>query len=93
MSFRDAVIEAAKGDIAFLCYEGDGVVSLPSIMKQEGNDIRFLIGPEGGFAREEIEFATQNGLRLAGLGKRILRTETASSFVLSCLVYEKELNP
>jgi 16S rRNA U1498 N3-methylase RsmE len=28
---------------------------------------------------------------MAGLGRRILRTETASSFVLSALVYEFEL--
>jgi 16S rRNA (uracil1498-N3)-methyltransferase len=35
------------------------------------------IGPESGFSREEIDRATSTGWRLAGLGPRILRTESA----------------
>ena len=31
------------------------------------------------------------GFAMTGLGKRILRTETASGFVLSCLIYALEL--
>ena len=41
-------------------------------------------------AEAEAEAAAQAGLMMCGLGKRILRTETAALFVLSCLsaIYE-----
>ena len=40
---------------------------------------------------EEAEAASARGFAMTGLGKRILRTETASGFVLSCLIYALEL--
>ena len=36
------------------------------------------IGPEGGFARKEVQDAEANGFLVASLGKRILRAETAA---------------
>ncbi|MBQ0126090.1 MAG: RsmE family RNA methyltransferase, partial [Clostridiales bacterium] len=51
----------------------------------------FFIGPEGGFSKEEIELAAEYGISDVSLGKRIVRTETASSFVLSAISYEFEL--
>jgi 16S rRNA (uracil1498-N3)-methyltransferase len=37
-----------------------------------------LIGPEGGFTKEEIGLAKEKGMIVASLGKRILRAETAA---------------
>jgi 16S rRNA (uracil1498-N3)-methyltransferase len=37
-----------------------------------------MIGPEGGFSMEEIEFAQRHGFIAVGLGPRVLRTETAA---------------
>lgn len=37
-----------------------------------------MVGPEGGFSKEEVEFAQQHGFVAVGLGPRILRTETAA---------------
>lgn len=54
-------------------------------------DIRFMIGPEGGFSTDEIRRASEAGLLIAGLGQRILRCETAAPFVLSCLSMRYEL--
>ena len=53
--------------------------------------ISFFIGAEGGFSIEEAEAARKAGLPAAGLGRRILRCETAPLFVLSCLSYALEL--
>lgn len=41
-----------------------------------GESIGIFIGPEGGFAPEEIE-AVKGEMKLISLGSRILRTETA----------------
>jgi CubicO group peptidase (beta-lactamase class C family) len=53
--------------------------------------ISIVVGSEGGFSGAEAQAAKNAGFLMAGLGRRILRTETASSFVLSALVYEFEL--
>lgn len=37
-----------------------------------------LLGPEGGFTREEVELARAAGFRTVSLGERILRAETAT---------------
>ncbi len=38
-----------------------------------------LIGPEGGFSQAEVRAAEASGVRLAGLGPRILRSETVAA--------------
>jgi 16S rRNA (uracil1498-N3)-methyltransferase len=48
-----------------------------------------IIGPEGGFSREEAERAIAAGARPISLGRRILRTETAALVVLAALLYER----
>jgi len=47
-----------------------------------------VIGPEGGFSREEIDSARKLGFIVAGLGAQVLRVETASLVVLAILQYE-----
>lgn len=43
-----------------------------------GFRIHLLIGPEGGFTREEVQAAESGGFVITSLGNRILRTETAA---------------
>lgn len=85
LSYKQAIEEISQKDIGFVCYEGDGTKSIKEIVKDTPETIGFLIGPEGGIAEKEIQIAKENNIALAGLGKRILRTETASGFVLSAI--------
>ena len=94
LDFKTAIAEASKSSLPLFCYEGDGTVSLKKILREkyrEVSDISIVIGSEGGFSVKEAEFAVQSGLLPINLGRRILRCETASGFVLSSLVYEFEL--
>jgi 16S rRNA (uracil1498-N3)-methyltransferase len=94
VKFAEAVVQAAQGEFGFICYEGEGTVPLVELLRSATTiprDIRFIVGSEGGFSAAEIETAKSAGLNIAGLGKRILRCETAPVFVLSCLSYEYEL--
>ena len=50
---------------------------LPAIIKKSEN-ILILIGPEGDFSPEEINFALENGFEAISLGNQRLRTETAA---------------
>lgn len=93
MKYRDAVEEAARADLALFCYEGEGTSPLPMCLNgvEKPADVSIMIGPEGGYAAEEAAYAARAGMLMAGLGKRILRTETAPSFILSCVSYTYEL--
>jgi len=47
--------------------------------------IMILIGPEGGWTREEEELILDNGFKAVSLGKNILRTETAAICALALI--------
>ena len=47
--------------------------------------IELLVGPEGGFSQEEVEWATANTFQTLSLGPRILRAETAPLAAISVL--------
>lgn len=53
--------------------------------KESVDSINVYIGPEGGFSEREIISAGKNGYTALGLGKRILRAETASVASLAIL--------
>ena len=93
LSFDEMAKEAAEADIPLFCYEAEEGDTLPSALKsaENRNTVSIVIGSEGGFAVSEAEKAKEAGLKSVGLGRRILRTETASSFVLACISYELEL--
>lgn len=100
-SFEDMLARAGGADLVLFCYEGEGTVSLKRFVseKRAKNEIptdrvptvSVIIGSEGGFSNKEVEMAKRAGCTPVGLGARILRTETVSSFVLGCLIYEFEL--
>ena len=100
ISFRDALRQAAAADLALFCYEDEKTRSLAQVLQNtsvlaEGKDtpvISIMIGSEGGFSEAEAKAAQEAGMIPVGLGPRILRTETASSFVLACLSFAMEQN-
>ena len=61
--------------------------SKADIEKLQGSTA-IVIGSEGGFSVSEADKAKDGGLFSIGLGKRILRTETASGFALACISYD-----
>ena len=100
VSFAEMLEGAAACDICLFCYEGDGTRPLKEVLAEKKSEflsldrelsISLVIGSEGGFSLAEVERAKGAGLIPVGLGKRILRTETAPGFALGCLVYEFEL--
>ncbi len=91
ISYEQAIKEIADKDIGFICYEGDGTEPINSLLGKSPETIGFLIGPEGGLSEKETALAKEKNVDLAGLGKRILRTETASGFVLSAISVILEL--
>ena len=52
---------------------------------QPSNGCTILIGPEGGFSKEEVTLAQKNNFKTLSLGPRILRTETAALTAVAIL--------
>ena len=100
VSFEEALRMATQSDVALFCYEGDGTEPigrvLDKVMVRDANgklpDVSVVIGSEGGFSLKEAKTAIDAGMIPTGLGKRILRTETAPVFALSCIICKTELN-
>lgn len=106
MRFRDALAYAETLDAVLIPYEkAENIAETRALIEalkteQEekahtgGADAPFsigiFIGPEGGFAEEEIALAEKAPARPITLGKRILRTETAGLAVLSILMFAFE---
>jgi 16S rRNA (uracil1498-N3)-methyltransferase len=44
-----------------------------------------LVGPEGGWSKEEEQLAMEKGFAAVSLGKRILRSETAALAALATI--------
>jgi len=56
----------------------------------EIKNILIIIGPEGGFTTDEVEFVQKNDGHAITLGPRILRTETAGFVALTALLYQAD---
>ncbi|MBO9600124.1 MAG: RNA methyltransferase, partial [Cohnella sp.] len=96
-SWKSLIGRFAEYDLVLLCYEEEGragnglrrVLTEFAANRVEGGEPRILIvvGPEGGFDEREAEAAAAAGALPIGLGKRILRTETAALYALACIGY------
>ena len=92
MSYREMLREIGNVELKLFCYEGEDEVSLSKVLEEKKNTkkIAVIVGSEGGFSRDEAEIARNDGCVSVSLGKRILRCETAPSYVLSVLSYVYE---
>lgn len=81
-------------DLVLVAYEKENSSTvLKSLLSNFYQNILIVIGPEGGFTEQEIQYLESiKNSHLVGLGKRILRSETASSYILSVLSYVYEMS-
>ncbi len=94
LRFAEALKEASDSDVALFAYEhqkGMAETKKELAKAAPGQRIALFIGPEGGFDDAEVRRAEEAGVRSVSLGKRILRTETAGSALLSMLMLELEI--
>ncbi len=89
VSFSEALSKMKECDLAVMPYECEQETHLSDVLRgQSPKTVGIMIGPEGGFAPEEVEAVQGEGIKTVTLGKRILRTETAGMSVVSSIMYE-----
>jgi 16S rRNA (uracil1498-N3)-methyltransferase len=93
VSFEEMLACSEGQSLKIIFWEEESKRNIKEILRDEkyaeANDISVVIGPEGGFAREEIERAADKGFISATMGKNILKVETAVLAILSIIQYEK----
>lgn len=100
LSFRQAC-EHVRG-LSVLLWEGASEVSLREALEPVRGErpggrrsepvarpfsVNVFVGPEGGFADEEVALARSLGIQPVTLGPRLLRAETASVAVTAAILY------
>ena len=92
LNFEMALREMSECTLSLMCYECEDSYSIGKCISDnleklsENSSVSIFIGPEGGISPDEAEKAKNMGVITVGLGKRILRTETAPLFALSAVM-------
>ena len=84
MAWKQALVRLAREN-TLLCYEGGGV-PIGQLVTPADRAVSLVVGPEGGFDPAEVEAVTAAGGRIATLGPRILRCETAPLAAIAVLM-------
>lgn len=83
------LINLKEYDIKFLCTVNETSQNIKKLLSNLSGSakILFVIGPEGGFTEKEEKMLLENGFISLSLGNSVLRTETASTFIMSVIRY------
>ena len=85
----EEVCNLSEYDVKFLCTVKENSQNLKKILSNRKGSAKmlFVIGPEGGFTDNEEEAFLEHGFLPISLGDTVLRTETASTFIMSVIRY------
>jgi 16S rRNA (uracil1498-N3)-methyltransferase len=82
VSFRSA-------ELKLICWEGEATRPLRTVLATSAPvaSVAVVVGPEGGLSPREVACGEALGFQAVGLGKRVLRTETAGVVAVALLQY------
>ena len=91
LPFEQALKAAARiNSCKLIPWEEEKSLSLKEALQTHpADEVCLLIGPEGGFSKEEVAQAQSAGFLSVTLGKRILRMETAAVVASALVLYER----
>ncbi len=91
VDFRDSFGIKKQSGMKVILYENQGKLfgDYMDSVSRPVNSVNVYVGPEGGFSKREIILANGKGYAALGLGKRILRAETAS--MASLVLFQSSL--
>ncbi|PMC48724.1 16S rRNA (uracil(1498)-N(3))-methyltransferase [Streptococcus sp. UMB1385] len=95
-SLGDLIRFSENYDYKVVAYEKESVnvdnINLKKLLTSDLNDkdVIAVFGSEGGLSEQEIDSLIEGKFDVIGLGKRILRAETAPLYFVSCVAYFSE---
>jgi 16S rRNA (uracil1498-N3)-methyltransferase len=92
-SFHEVLEMPGKDDVKLIFWEEESGLGIKHALRnraaQSADDFFVIVGPEGGFSKDEVEAAIRQGCLSVSLGRRVLKVETASIAILAILQYER----
>jgi 16S rRNA (uracil1498-N3)-methyltransferase len=92
LSFEAALASAGGESLKIIFWEEEAERGIKYLLRDKrcegARDISVIVGPEGGFSKEEVDSAVRRGFISVSLGKNILKVETAAVTILSIIQYE-----
>jgi 16S rRNA (uracil1498-N3)-methyltransferase len=79
-----------SAELKLVLWEGEGKRLLRTVLtaSERVTSVAVLVGPEGGLTSQEVTRGEAYGFLAVGLGKRLLRTETAGVVAVAILQYQ-----
>lgn len=86
----ETILRGSTADLKLMPYEVEDTRGIRAELAahKEVRSVAFVIGPEGGIAKDEYTLARELGFISVSLGPRIMRTETAALAALTAIMYE-----
>ncbi|MBU6142063.1 16S rRNA (uracil(1498)-N(3))-methyltransferase [Patescibacteria group bacterium] len=81
-------LDAAQGEKILLDGSGESIHTFD--FRHSTDRLNLFVGPEGGWAPEEIALAREKGARIVSMGPRVLRTETAGMVAAAVFLMKGE---
>ncbi|MCX5849261.1 MAG: RsmE family RNA methyltransferase [Deltaproteobacteria bacterium] len=92
-SFTDMISSASSDALRLIFWEEESQKTIKDILNDEAiaaiKDFFIVVGPEGGFSKEEVMMTKEAGFLSVSLGRQILKVETAAAAIISIIQYEK----
>ena len=76
-----------SNDLKLICSLNAETKPLNYYLKDNVKEVLFIVGPEGGFTKDEEAYLLSNNFKPVSLGKRVMRVETATMYVASVINY------
>jgi 16S rRNA (uracil1498-N3)-methyltransferase len=93
LSFTDMLSSASSDALRLIFWEEESQKTVKDMLTDETfaatKDFFIVVGPEGGFSKDEVIMAKEAGFVSVSLGKQILKVETAAVAIISIIQYEK----
>jgi 16S rRNA (uracil1498-N3)-methyltransferase len=92
-SFTDMLLAASDNTLKLIFWEEESQKTIKDILTDETfadtKDFFIVVGPEGGFSKDEVIKTKESGFLSVTLGRQILKVETAAAAIISIIQYEK----
>ena len=92
-SFREVIRSAGGAKVRIIFWEEETRTSLRELIENgevgQAKDLAIVIGPEGGFSRDEVMEAREAGYKSASIGTKILKVDTAAIATLTIIQYTR----
>jgi 16S rRNA (uracil1498-N3)-methyltransferase len=92
-SFTDMLLAASGSALKLIFWEEESQKTIKDVLTDkslsDSKDFFIVVGPEGGFSKDEISKTKEAGFISVTLGRQILKVETAAAAIISIIQYEK----